>query len=166
MILTRSQNLGILVTRLILKARKLFFLTFSLGFYQIINEPTYILHNSSSCIDLIFTTQRNLVKESCVYSSLHASCHYQLPYVKFNLNVFYHSLMKEKCGIINLRILIAFSGKLKILTGKRHFSMLMLRLFNETILLTLIILNKLKKSFFLTKLKSKIIKCKSSTTSL
>ena len=27
--------------------------------------------------------------ESGVHSSLHANCHHQLPYVKFNLNVFY-----------------------------------------------------------------------------
>ena len=27
--------------------------------------------------------------ESSVYSSLHANCHHQLPYVKFNLNVLY-----------------------------------------------------------------------------
>ena len=47
------------------------------------------MNNSFSCIDLIFTTQPNLVMESGVHSSLHANCHHQLPYVKFNLNVFY-----------------------------------------------------------------------------
>ena len=63
---------------------KIGFLTFSFSFYQIIKKPTYILHSSSSCTDSIFTTQPNLVMESCVYSSLHASRHHQLPYVKFN----------------------------------------------------------------------------------
>ena len=53
-------------------------LTVSFGFYQIINKPTHILNNSSSCIDLIFTTQPNLVMESGVHSSLHANCHHQL----------------------------------------------------------------------------------------
>ena len=85
---------------------KIDFLTSSFGFHQIINKPTHILNNSSSCIDLIFTTQPNLVMESGVHSSLHANCHHQLPYVKFNLNIFYHRLINEKCGIIKLRILI------------------------------------------------------------
>ena len=47
------------------------------------------MNNSFSCIDLIFTTQPNLVMESGVHSSLHANCHHQLPHVKFHLNVFY-----------------------------------------------------------------------------
>ena len=68
---------------------KIDFLTSSFGFHQIINKPTHILNNSSSCNDLIFTTQPNLVMDSGVHSSLHANCHHQLPYVKLNLNVFY-----------------------------------------------------------------------------
>ena len=38
---------------------------------------------------MILTTQPNLVMESGDHSSLHANCHHQLPYVKFNLNVFH-----------------------------------------------------------------------------
>ena len=75
------------MTALILKAQD--FLTSSFGFHQIINKPTHIWNNSSSCIDLKFTPQPNLVMESGVHSSLHGNCHHQLPYVKFNLNVFY-----------------------------------------------------------------------------
>ena len=66
------------------EASKVEFLTSSFGFHQIINKPTYILN-----IDLIFTTQPNLVMESGVYSSLLEDLHHQLPYVKFNSNVFY-----------------------------------------------------------------------------
>ena len=84
-ILTQSQNLGILMTALTLKVRKLT-LTYS---HQIITKPTHPLNNSSFCIDLIFTTQSNLVMESGVHSSLHADCHHQLPSVKFNLIFFY-----------------------------------------------------------------------------
>ena len=69
---------------------KIDILTVSFGFNQIINEPTLILSNSSSCIDLIFTSQPNLVIESGVHSSLHANFHHQITYVKFNLNVIYH----------------------------------------------------------------------------
>ena len=34
------------------------------GLYQVINEPTHISENSSSCIDLIFTSQPNLINTS------------------------------------------------------------------------------------------------------
>ena len=49
------------------------------------------MNSSSSCIDLIFTSQTNLVTESAVHSSLHANCHHQITYVKTNLNVIYPS---------------------------------------------------------------------------
>ena len=68
---------------------KIDILTSTFGFHQIINEATHILNNSSSCIDLIFTSQTNLVTESGVHSSLHENCHHQITYVKFNLNVIY-----------------------------------------------------------------------------
>ena len=35
-------------------------ITSQFGLYQLINEPTHLLENSSSCIDLIFTSQPNL----------------------------------------------------------------------------------------------------------
>ena len=39
------------------------------GLQQTINEPTHVIGDSSSCIDLIFTAQPNLVMESGVHSS-------------------------------------------------------------------------------------------------
>ena len=36
-------------------------ITFQFRLYQLINEPTHLLENFSSCIDLIFATQPNLV---------------------------------------------------------------------------------------------------------
>ena len=47
------------------------------------------MNNSSFCIDLIFTSQPNLVTKSGVHSSLHTNCHHQITYVKFNSNVIY-----------------------------------------------------------------------------
>ena len=41
------------------------------GIKQVINQPTHILNNSASCIDLLFKSQPNLVMESGVHSSLH-----------------------------------------------------------------------------------------------
>ena len=53
----------------IFEGSKINFLTPSFGFHQIINKPTHVLNNSFSCIDLIFTTQLNLVMESGIHSS-------------------------------------------------------------------------------------------------
>ena len=68
---------------------KIDILTSTFGFHQIIKEKTHILNNSSSSIDLKFTSQANLVTESGVHSSLHENCNHQITYVKFNLNVIY-----------------------------------------------------------------------------
>ena len=68
---------------------KLFSLTSSNGFPQLINEPTHIQTSSSSCIDLIFTNQPNLSVNSGVHASLHPNCHHQIIHSSFNLNIFY-----------------------------------------------------------------------------
>ena len=56
---------------------------------QIINEPSLILEYASSCIDLIFTFQPNMVVDSAIHSSLHPNSHYQILFTKFNLKVYY-----------------------------------------------------------------------------
>ena len=50
----------------------------------VINEPTHMLEKSSSCIDLIFAYQPNLVLDAYFHPSLHANCHHQIVYAKFN----------------------------------------------------------------------------------
>ena len=70
-------------------------LTTSYGLSQIISDPTHILPNSSSCIDLIFTNQPNLVTEGGVYPSLQPKCHNQTVFAKLNLNVEYPSLYEH-----------------------------------------------------------------------
>ena len=54
------------------------------GLHQEINEPTHIVNDSSSCVDLIFNSQPNLQLESGVHPSLHPNCHHQMIYAKFN----------------------------------------------------------------------------------
>ena len=54
-----------------------------------IKEPTHILDNSRSCIDLIFTFQTNMVIDSSVQASLHQNCHHQIISAKFDLKIFY-----------------------------------------------------------------------------
>ena len=41
------------------------------------------------CIDLIFTTQPNLVMEFGVHSSLHSNCHHHKKFTKFNPKIYY-----------------------------------------------------------------------------
>ena len=53
-----------------------------------IKEPTHIL-NTSSCIDLIFTSLPNLIIDSGVHSCLQPNCHHQIVYAKFNFEVIY-----------------------------------------------------------------------------
>ena len=57
---------------------------------QVITEPTHILGNSKSCIDLIFTLQPNMIMDSGVHPSLHSNFHHQIIYAKFDFKVFYH----------------------------------------------------------------------------
>ena len=54
---------------------------------QVINEPTDILESSSSCTDIIFTSQPNLIVESRVHQSLHPNSHHQIISAKFNLEI-------------------------------------------------------------------------------
>ena len=55
---------------------------------QVINKPILILDNSKSCIDLIFTSQSNMIMDSGVHTSLHFNCHHQKIYAKFDFKVF------------------------------------------------------------------------------
>ena len=64
-------------------------LTSLYGMKQLIAEPTHVLENSSSCIDLIFTNQSNLIMDAGVHPSLHSKCHHQVIYVKLNLQIEY-----------------------------------------------------------------------------
>ena len=59
------------------------------GLTQVIHEPTHFLDCSSSCIDLIFTSQDNLVANSEVDSSFHSICHHQIFFPEFNLKILY-----------------------------------------------------------------------------
>ena len=55
---------------------------------QIINELTHIIGDSSSCINLKFTSQPSLVMVSGVHSSLHPNCHHQITYATFNVKIY------------------------------------------------------------------------------
>ena len=52
------------------------------GLQQLIDEPTHIRKNSSSCIDLIFTNQPNLIVNRGTHPSLHENCQHQITFAK------------------------------------------------------------------------------------
>ena len=83
-----SETFGVKVTKHHTKS-KIESITSQFGLQQLINEPTHHTKNSSSCTDLIFASQPNLVMKSGVHSSLHENCHHQTIYAKFNLKIFY-----------------------------------------------------------------------------
>ena len=63
--------------------------TSSYGLQQLISQPTHLLPNSSSSIDLIFTDQPSLVVDSGTHPSFHPNCHHQIVYCKLNLKIVY-----------------------------------------------------------------------------
>ena len=73
----------------IIEGSKLLVLSSSNDFSQLIDEPTHIKTNSTSCIDLIFTDKADLSVDSGVHSSLHPNCHHQIIYSTFSLNICY-----------------------------------------------------------------------------
>ena len=63
-------------------------LTTTHGFKQIVSDPTHILPQSSSCIDLIFTDRPNYVIDCGTHPSLHPNCHHQIIFCKMNKLLF------------------------------------------------------------------------------
>ena len=63
--------------------------TSNYGLHKLIQEPTHVLNSSSSCIDLIFTSQPNLVMELVVNSSQNPNCHHQVLFAKFNPSILF-----------------------------------------------------------------------------
>ena len=80
-------------------------LTSQFGLHQVIKEPIHILDTSSSCIDLIFTSQPNLIIESRVHSSLHSSYHCHIIFAKSNLQAVYPPPCVWRFGTIKMLIL-------------------------------------------------------------
>ena len=59
------------------------------GMKQLISAPTHILQHSSSCFDLIFVNQPNLVIDSGIHPSLLQNCHHQVIFCKLKLKIEY-----------------------------------------------------------------------------
>ena len=59
------------------------------AFEQVLNEPTHILPNSATYIDLIFADKPNLTVESGFFPSLYVKCHHQIIFSRLRLNTVY-----------------------------------------------------------------------------
>ena len=70
---------------------RIYGITSQFGLEQLIQQPNHINGERSSCIDLIFASQPNLMVESGVQSSLHQNCHHQIVFARFNLKVVFFS---------------------------------------------------------------------------
>ena len=85
MILTRNQIIGVKMTQP--QGKVIENISSQFALHQVINEPTHIFESSSSCIDLIFTLQSNLITESGFHPSLHPNFHHQIIFVKVNRDI-------------------------------------------------------------------------------
>ena len=56
------------------------------GLHQLISEPTHLMGDSKSCIDLIFTDRPNLFIKSGVQPSLHEQCNRQIVYERLSVS--------------------------------------------------------------------------------
>ena len=57
------------------------------GYSQLINEPAHCVNGSSSCIDLVFTSNTNLVTDFGLDPALYKTCHHNLVFGKINFNI-------------------------------------------------------------------------------
>ena len=84
---------------------------------QVINKLTHLLQNSSSCIDLIFTSQASLVMDAGICPSFLPFCHAKR---KFNIP----HLMKKRFGLFKNLTSFLLEKRWTNLIGKGLFSIL------------------------------------------
>ena len=58
-------------------------------FHQLISQPTHLMPQSFSCIDLLFTNQPNLTVDKGIHPSLYSNYYHQITYWKLSINVKY-----------------------------------------------------------------------------
>ena len=61
--------------------------TTTAGYSQLIDQRTHCVNGSSSCIDLIFTSNTNLVTDFGVDPTLYKTCHHNLIFGKINFDI-------------------------------------------------------------------------------
>ena len=107
------------------KGVKLIMLHLSFFYHKYKRTKYHIYQSFSSCIDLIFTNQPNLVTDSGVHPWLHSNCHHQIVYAKFNFKVIYPPpyvrhiwhYNHEKSETINERVSILINTIINIMSN-------------------------------------------------
>ena len=61
-------------------------ITYDIGLHQLILEPTHLMGDSKSSIDLIFPDQPNIITDFGVHPSVHELCHHQIIYGKLSIS--------------------------------------------------------------------------------
>ena len=89
------------------------------GLHQLIYEPTHLTRSTSSCTDLIFTSQPNLLMESGVHSSLHGNCFHQITSI---LIFIIHLQMNKTFGIIKRKTFRKYQKSNKCGSVEKAFS--------------------------------------------
>ena len=69
------------------EGREINIITRAAGYSQLINQPTHITKDSLSCIDLIFTSNPNLMNSSGVEMLLFEKCHHNIVYGKIDFKI-------------------------------------------------------------------------------
>ena len=67
--------------------KELDFLTSTAGYTQLINKPTHLFSGESSCINLIFCNNPEIVSECGIDHLLSQTCHHNLIFAKITANV-------------------------------------------------------------------------------
>ena len=61
--------------------------TATLGYTQMIGQPTHIMNDKSSCIELIFTTNSKMLSNVGVAQTIFNKGYYNIVYGSLNLNI-------------------------------------------------------------------------------
>ena len=56
------------------------------GLHQLIDEPTHLMGDSKSCLDLVITDQPNFINECSMLPPLHRTCHHSMNHIVLNIN--------------------------------------------------------------------------------
>ena len=79
------------------------------GYTQIIGQPTHIVNDTLSCIDLLFTTYSKLLSDVGVKQTIYDKCHHNIIYRSINLYMPFLHLAVGKFGMTKTQIRYVYS---------------------------------------------------------
>ena len=70
-------------------------ITTTAGYSHVINKPTHFINGTSSCIDLIFSSNVRFIRNYGIAQSIYEKCHYNIIYGTLDFNVLQPHLIIE-----------------------------------------------------------------------